>query len=162
MQSYVFFLFCFIELKILFFTAGLVFNEKKKECDYQADSTEGAKGSLCLQPRSFLRSKPKSEQASILFEGVDATGQFPYESFLLSFIENSNFYLEHVSIVLIKIKKTCFPISIGVISITYVSEVEIIYSYVHRVQYSMIHNKVVWIDMMELIVMVHVLIINQR
>ncbi len=60
-----------------FVKAGLVFNEKKKECDYQADSNDETKGTLCLQPRSFLRSKPKAEQASILFEGVDATGQFP-------------------------------------------------------------------------------------
>jgi hypothetical protein len=57
--------------------AGLVFNEKKKECDYQADLNDETKGTLCLTPRSFLRSKPKAEQASILFEGVDATGQFP-------------------------------------------------------------------------------------
>ncbi|CAF2188762.1 unnamed protein product [Rotaria magnacalcarata] len=56
---------------------GLVFNEKKKECDYQGDVDDEEKGALCLQPRTFLRSKPKSEQASILFEGVDATGQFP-------------------------------------------------------------------------------------
>ncbi|CAF1507573.1 unnamed protein product [Adineta steineri] len=55
---------------------GLVFNEHKKECDYQGDRND-AKGTLCLQPRSFLRSKPKAEQASILFEGADATGQFP-------------------------------------------------------------------------------------
>ncbi|CAF1239888.1 unnamed protein product [Adineta steineri] len=55
---------------------GLVFNEQKKECDYQGDRND-AKGTLCLQPRSFLRSKPKAEQASILFEGADATGQFP-------------------------------------------------------------------------------------
>jgi len=57
--------------------AGLVFNEKKKECDYQGDTIDESKGTLCLQPRSFLRSKPKAEQASILFEGADATGQFP-------------------------------------------------------------------------------------
>ncbi|CAF4266395.1 unnamed protein product, partial [Rotaria magnacalcarata] len=47
------------------------------ECDYQGDVDDEEKGALCLQPRTFLRSKPKSEQASILFEGVDATGQFP-------------------------------------------------------------------------------------
>jgi hypothetical protein len=57
--------------------AGLVFNEKKKECDYQGDVNDVTKGTLCLTPRSFLRLKPKAEQASILFEGVDATGQFP-------------------------------------------------------------------------------------
>lgn len=62
---------------LLLITAGLVFNEKKKECDYQADSSDDSKGTLCLTPRSFLRSKPKAEQASILFEGADATGQFP-------------------------------------------------------------------------------------
>ncbi|CAF1232884.1 unnamed protein product [Adineta ricciae] len=56
---------------------GLVFNEKKKECDYQGNQNDESKGTLCLQPRSFLRSKPKAEQASILFEGTDATGQFP-------------------------------------------------------------------------------------
>ncbi|CAF0743978.1 unnamed protein product [Rotaria sordida] len=56
---------------------GLVFNENKKECDYQGDTNDETKGTLCLQPRSFLRSKPKAEQASILFEGADATGQFP-------------------------------------------------------------------------------------
>ncbi|CAF4390933.1 unnamed protein product, partial [Rotaria magnacalcarata] len=47
------------------------------ECDYQGDVDDEEKGALCLQPRTFLRSKPKSEQASILFEGVVATGQFP-------------------------------------------------------------------------------------
>jgi hypothetical protein len=57
--------------------AGLVFNEKKKECDYQADGNDESKGTLCVTPRSFLRSKPKAEQASILFEGADATGEFP-------------------------------------------------------------------------------------
>ncbi len=57
--------------------AGLVFNEKRKECDYQGDVNDGTKGTLCLTPRSFLRSKPKAERASILFEGLDATGQFP-------------------------------------------------------------------------------------
>lgn len=61
----------------IIFKAGLVFNEKKRECDYQADSNDETKGTLCLTPRSFLRSKPKAEQASILFEGIDATGQFP-------------------------------------------------------------------------------------
>ncbi len=55
----------------------MVFNERKKECDYQGDPNDETKGTLCLTPRSFLRSKPKAEQASILFEGVDATGQFP-------------------------------------------------------------------------------------
>ncbi|CAF4887429.1 unnamed protein product, partial [Rotaria socialis] len=38
---------------------GLVFNEKKKECDYQGDVDDEEKGALCLQPRTFLRSKPK-------------------------------------------------------------------------------------------------------
>jgi hypothetical protein len=56
-----------------------VFNEKKKECDYQGDANDESKGTICVQPRSFLRSKPKTEQASILFEGADATGEFPYE-----------------------------------------------------------------------------------
>ncbi|CAF4198097.1 unnamed protein product, partial [Adineta steineri] len=56
---------------------GLVFNEKKKECDYQGDVNDETKGTLCLTPRSFLRSKPKADHASILFEGLDATGQFP-------------------------------------------------------------------------------------
>lgn len=59
----------------IFLSAGLIFNEKKKECDYQTNNNESE--NLCLTPRKFLRSKPKSEQASILFEGVDATGQFP-------------------------------------------------------------------------------------
>jgi hypothetical protein len=54
-----------------------VFNEKRKECDYQGDMNDESKGTLCLTPRSFLRSKPKADRASILFEGVDATGQFP-------------------------------------------------------------------------------------
>jgi hypothetical protein len=57
---------------VVFILAGLVFNEHKKECDYQ-----GEEENLCVKPRSFLRSRPKAERASILFEGVDATGQFP-------------------------------------------------------------------------------------
>ena len=61
----------------LLFEAGLVFNERKKECDYQADTNDETKGTLCLTPRSFLRSKPAAEQGSILFEGLDATGKFP-------------------------------------------------------------------------------------
>ncbi len=61
----------------MLFKAGLVFNEKRKECDYQGDMNDESKGTLCLTPRSFLRSKPKADRASILFEGVDATGQFP-------------------------------------------------------------------------------------
>jgi hypothetical protein len=64
-------------MKSVFFKAGLVFNEKKKECDYQGDKNDESKGTLCIQPRSFLRSKPKAAQASILFEGADATGEFP-------------------------------------------------------------------------------------
>ena len=70
----------FSTLSFVSISAGLVFNEKKKECDYQADSNDDGKGTLCLTPRSFLRAKPKSEHASILFEGVDATGQFPFVS----------------------------------------------------------------------------------
>jgi hypothetical protein len=57
--------------------AGLVFNEKKKECDYQWDNKDDSIGAICIKPRSFLRAKPKAEQGSILFEGVDATGSFP-------------------------------------------------------------------------------------
>jgi len=68
---------CNFDLFFFVLKAGLVFNEKKKECDYQGDTNDGTKGTLCLTPRSFLRSKPKAERASILFEGVDATGQFP-------------------------------------------------------------------------------------
>ncbi|CAF1549970.1 unnamed protein product, partial [Rotaria sordida] len=30
---------------------GLVFNEKKKECDYQGDVSDQTKGTLCLTPR---------------------------------------------------------------------------------------------------------------
>lgn len=62
---------------IVFPSAGLVFNERKKECDYQHDNNDESQDNLCLKPRSFLRSKPKTDQASILFEGLDATGQFP-------------------------------------------------------------------------------------
>ncbi|CAF1394917.1 unnamed protein product, partial [Didymodactylos carnosus] len=58
------------------FLAGLVFNEKKKECDYQSDAN-GDHGTQCVTPRSFLRAKPKAEQGTVLFEGADATGQFP-------------------------------------------------------------------------------------
>ena len=57
-----------------------MFNERKKECDYQSDVID-EDHSLCVKPRGFLRSKPKSSQASILFEGLDATGQFPYVDF---------------------------------------------------------------------------------
>ncbi|CAF0818367.1 unnamed protein product [Didymodactylos carnosus] len=55
--------------------AGLVFNEKKKECDYQSDAN-GDYGTQCITPRTFLRAKPKAEQGTVLFEGADATGQF--------------------------------------------------------------------------------------
>lgn len=54
-----------------------MFNEKKKECDYQADQNDDGKGTPCLTPRSFLRSRPKADVASILFGGKDATGLFP-------------------------------------------------------------------------------------
>lgn len=141
-----------------------MFNDKKKECDYQSENDDENKN-ICSNPRTFLRSKPKSSQASILFEGLDATGQFPWVATSIHFHvshKKKSIHLEPVSTVRTKTLKSCWEILIGVIFIMFALEVEIIFSCVHREQFSTKPNKAVWIVSMELTATEHVLTSNQR
>lgn len=56
---------------------GLIFNEKKSECDYLADDQlESVFSSICPAPKQVLRPKPKAD-GTLMFNGNDVTGKFP-------------------------------------------------------------------------------------
>ena len=56
---------------------GLIFNEKKRECDYLSeDQMNFSNSSYCPLPKQILRPKPKAD-GTLMFNGNDVTGKFP-------------------------------------------------------------------------------------
>lgn len=65
------------QLYTLCFIAGLIFNEKKSECDYVGEDANYVNSSYCPPPKQILRPKPQAAGGTLMFNGNDVTGKFP-------------------------------------------------------------------------------------